>query len=44
MGPFCEDTDTPFLNFWSRLLWVLKPEWAALFTLGGGVRVTSVLK
>ena len=24
MSPFC---DTPVLNFWRRLLWVLKPEW-----------------
>ena len=28
------------LDFWWRLLWVSEPEWAALFALGGGVRVT----
>ena len=27
-------TDTLVLDFWRRLLWVSKPEWAALFTLG----------
>ena len=32
-------TDTPVLDFWEHLLWVSKPEWATLFTLGGGVRV-----
>ena len=37
-------TDTPVLNFWRHLLWVLKPEWAALLELGGGVReiITSL--
>ena len=34
---FYEATDTPPLDFWWCLLWVSKPEWAALFTLGGGV-------
>ena len=24
------DTDAPVLDFWWRLLWVSKPEWAAL--------------
>ena len=27
MSPFCGATDTPILDFWWRLLWVLKPEW-----------------
>ena len=44
MSPFCGATDTPVLDFWWRLLWVSKPEWAALSALGGGVRAThSVL-
>ena len=37
IGPFCGATDTPVLDFWWRLLWVSKPEWAALFTHGRGV-------
>ena len=31
-------TDTPVLDFWWRLLWVSKPEWAALFALGIGTQ------
>ena len=27
MSPFCGSTDTPILDFWWHLLWVLKPEW-----------------
>ena len=38
-SPLCEDTDTPVLDFWWHL-WVPKSEWAALFALGGGVRIT----
>ena len=30
----------PFLDFWQCLLWVSKPEWAALFILGGAICVT----
>ena len=30
-------TIIPVLDFWWCLLWVLKPEWAALFTLGWGI-------
>ena len=30
-------TDTPVLDFWGCLLWVSKPEWAALFKLCRGV-------
>ena len=30
-------TDTPVSAFWWRLLWVSKPEWAALFELCRGV-------
>ena len=30
-------TDAPVSNFWWCLLWVLKPEWAALFAFGRGV-------
>ena len=33
--PFCGATYTPVLNFWWYLLWVLKPEWAAIFMLAG---------
>ena len=36
-----EATDTPVSDFWWRLLWVLKPEWAALFALGEGDKETS---
>ena len=38
------DTDTPVLDFWWSLLWVSKPEWAALFTLGEGRHVTHFLR
>ena len=38
ISPFCGATDTPVLDFWLRLPWVLKTEWAALFALGRGVR------
>ena len=34
---FYGSTDTPVLDFWWCLLWVSKPERAALFTLGGGI-------
>ena len=44
ISPFCGATDTPVLDFWWCLLWVSKPEWAALFVLGGGVRVTRSLR
>ena len=37
-------TDTPVLAFWWCVLWVSKPEWAALFTLGRGVHVTYSMK
>ena len=30
-------TDTPVLDFWLHLLWVSKPEWAALFAFGRGI-------
>ena len=36
-SPFCGATGYPVLNFWWRLFWVSKPEWVALFALGGGV-------
>ena len=36
---FSEAINTPVLDFWWCLLWVSKPEWAALFALGGGVCV-----
>ena len=36
--PFCGATHTPVLGFRWCLLSVLKPEWAALFAPGGGVR------
>ena len=31
--PFLCATDTSVLDFWWHILWVSKPEWAALFTL-----------
>ena len=43
ISPFWRATDAPVLDFWGRLLWVSKPEWAALFFLGGGVHVTHSL-
>ena len=43
-SPFCGDMDTHFLDFWGCLLWVSKPEWAALFALGEGVCVTCSLR
>ena len=43
MGPFCGVTGTPVLDSWWRLRWVSKTEWAALFVLGVGVRVTHSL-
>ena len=44
MSPFCGATNTPVLDFWWRLLWVSKPEWAVLFTLGRGICVTHSLR
>ena len=40
ISPFCRVTDTPVLDFWWHLLWISKPEWAPLFTLGNGICVT----
>ena len=37
ISPFCGATDTLVLDFWWNLLWVSKPEWAALFVLGRGI-------
>ena len=34
---FYGTTDTPVLDFWWYLLWVLKAEWEALFTLDRSV-------
>ena len=33
----CGTTETPVLDFWWRLLWVSKLEWATLFELCGGI-------
>ena len=44
MSPCCGATDTPVLEFWWRLLWVSKPEWAALFELCRGILVTCSLR
>ena len=41
---FCGTTDTLVLDFWWHLLWVSKPEWAALFALGRGVHDVSSLR
>ena len=36
--------NTPILDFLWCLLWVSKPEWAALFTIGRGIRdVCSII-
>ena len=35
--------NTPVLDFWWCLLWVSKPEWATLFTIGRGIRDVSSL-
>ena len=40
MSPFYGATDAPVLDFWWRLLWVSKPERAALFELSRGICVT----
>ena len=40
---FCGATDTPVVDFWLHLQ-VSKPQWAALFALGGGVCVTCSLR
>ena len=32
------------LDFWRRLLWVSKPEWAALFALDRGVCLTHSMR
>ena len=37
IGSFCEVTDVPVLDFWSRLLWVLNQECGTLLTLGRGM-------
>ena len=44
ISPFRGATDTPVLDFWRCLLWVSKPEWAALFALGGGIGDVHSLK
>ena len=36
-SPFCGATDSPVLDFWCRLLWDSKSEWAALFALDRGI-------
>ena len=40
--PFCGATDTHF-GLLMMFLWVSRPEWSALFTLGRGVCVTCSL-
>ena len=37
-------TDTPVLDFWRCLLWVSKPEWAALFALSRGIHDIHFLR
>ena len=44
ISPFCGTMDTPVSDFWWRFLRVSKPEWASLFTLGGGTCVTCSLR
>ena len=44
VSSFCGATDGPVLDFsWCCFIWVSKPEWAALLTLGGGVHVAMIL-
>ena len=40
---FSGATDTTVFDFWC-LLWVSKPEWAALFAFGRSVRVTHSMR
>ena len=42
-SPLCGATDTPVLDLSWCLLWVSKPEWAALFVLGRGIHITCSL-
>ena len=42
ISPFCGATDTPVLDFWWCLVWVLKPEWAAWFAPGRGICACSL--
>ena len=44
INPFCGTTDSNVLEFWWHRLWVSKPEWTALFTLGGSISVTRSLR
>ena len=37
ISPFCGAIDTPVWDLWWQFLWISKPEWAALFALGGGI-------
>ena len=41
---FCGATDISVLDFWWRLHWGSKPEWAALFALGVGICVICSLE
>ena len=41
---FCGATDIPVLDFWWHLLWVSKPEWAAIYMLGRGIHFTCSLR
>ena len=40
---FCGANDSHVLDFWWCFLWVSKPEWAILFTLGRGICGTHYL-
>ena len=44
ISPFHGATYAPVLNFWWCLLWVLKPELAAIYMLGGGICVIHSLR
>ena len=40
----CGATNAPVLHFWWHLLWVSKPEWAALFILGRSIHDVHFLR
>ena len=44
ISPFCGTTYIPVLDSWWCLLWVSKPEWAAIFRLGWGTHVIHSMR
>ena len=43
-GFLIKATDTPVLDFWWHIVWVSKPELAALFAFGGGINATLSMR